>query len=150
MLIGESLYINNNTGFTMRYTDRSITDFTDLFAKDGTIQAFFCCKFCLAFWRNFTDKNISCSYFGTNADNTILIKIAQRIITDVGDFTGDFLSAELGIAGFALILFNMNGCVYILADKSLIYKNSILVVVTFPCHESDQYIFTESKLPVLC
>ena len=44
----------------------------------------------------------------------------------------------------------MDRCIYIVLNKALGKQNSILVVVTFPCHEADQRVLAESKLSVAC
>ena len=43
----------------------------------------------------------------------------------------------------------MDGCVNIITYHTLVDKNGVLVVVTFPGHESDEYVLTESKFTVL-
>ena len=41
----------------------------------------------------------------------------------------------------------MNGSVYVFHDKPLTQQNGILIIISFPCHETDQRILTKSKLP---
>ncbi len=42
----------------------------------------------------------------------------------------------------------MNGCEYVLPDKSFVQENGILVVVSFPCHKTDKRIFAKRDLSV--
>ena len=48
------------------------------------------------------------------------------------------------------MLFDMDRCINIISYDSLIYENSVLVVITFPCCESDENVTSESKLTVVC
>ena len=47
------------------------------------------------------------------------------------------------------MLFDMDGCVNIISYDSFIYEYSVLVVITFPCGESDENVTSESKLTVV-
>ena len=139
----ECLYIDDNSGFTVRNTYGRITDFADLLIEDGTIQAFFSRKLRFSLRSDFSYKNISGSDFGSYANDPVFVDITKGVIADIRNLTGDFFGTELRIAGFALVLFNMNRSVYIIPDELFVNKDSILVVVAFPCHKSDQNILTE-------
>ena len=40
----------------------------------------------------------------------------------------------------------MDGCEHVLADKALVQKNGVLVVVAFPRHEADEHVLAERDL----
>ena len=132
----------------MRYFQRSISYFTSFFSKDCTKKSFLCCQFCLSLRSNFADKNISCTNLSTDTDNTSLIQIFQCIITYAWNITCNFFWSELCITGFCFIFFDMNRCVNIILYKTFTKKYSILVVVTFPGHKSDQRVLTKSHLTI--
>ena len=144
------LGIYDNTVFTMRYFQRSITYFTCFLTEDCTEKSLFCSKLCLSLRSNLTNKDITGTNFCTDTDDTTFIKILQCVIADTRNITCDLFRSEFGITGFCLIFFNMNRCVNIVHNKSFAKKYSILVVVAFPCHKSDQRVLTKSKLSVCC
>ena len=111
--------IYNDTVFTMRYFQRSISYFTSFFSKDCTKKSFLCCQFCLSLRSNFADKNISCTNLSTDTDNTSLIQIFQCIITYAWNITCNFFWSELCITGFCFIFFDMNRCVNVILYQTL-------------------------------
>ena len=86
----------------------------------------------------------------TDVDDTILVKILEHILTNVGDITGNFFGSELGVSCFDFVLFYMDRCVNIFTNDFFTDKNSILVVVTFPGHKADESILTKGDFAVLC
>ena len=132
----------------MRYFQRSITYFTCFLTKDCTEKSLFCCKLCLSLRSNFTNKDITGTYFRTDTDNTTLIQILQCFISYTRNITCDLFRSQLGITGFTFIFFHMDRCINIIHNQSFAQKYSILVVVTFPGHESDQRVLTKGKLAI--
>ena len=103
----------------MRYFQRCISDITCCLTEDCTKQSLLGCQLCLSLRSNFTNKNISGTNLSTDADNSSVIQILKRIITDTRDITSDFLWSKLGVTGFCLIFLNMDRCIYIILNKSL-------------------------------
>ena len=58
--------------------------------------------------------------------------------------------SKFRITGLCLVLFDVNRGVHIFLYQTLAQQDSILVVITFPGHKSDQRIFTECHLSALC
>ena len=48
------------------------------------------------------------------------------------------------------MLLNVERCEYVVHEQSLVEDDSVLVVVTFPSHESDQEILSEGDLAHAC
>ena len=46
---------------------------------------------------------------GADADDAALVEVFESVVADAGDIAGDLLGPELGVAGVALILFDMDG-----------------------------------------
>ena len=61
------------------------------------------------FGRYLADQNVAGVHLRTDADDTVLVQILQRVVADVRDVAGDFLRPQLGVAGLALEFFNVNG-----------------------------------------
>ena len=102
----------------MRYFQRSISDFTCLFTENSAEQTLFCCQFGLSLRGYLTYKDISCTHFCADADDTSLIQVLQRVIAYARDIAGDLFRPKLGIAGLRLIFFNVYGCVNIILYQS--------------------------------
>ena len=138
--------IYDNTKFTMRNTQRRISYFTCFFTEDCAKKSFLGGQLGFSLWCYFSDKNIAGTNLCTDADDTLLIQIFERIIADTRHVAGNLFRSEFGISGFGFVFCNMNGSIYIFLYQSFTKKNGVLVVVTFPCHKSDQRILTKSDL----
>ena len=134
----------------MRYFKRSISYFTGFLTEDRTKQSFFSCKFCLSLRSNLTYQDISGADFCSDTDDSSFIQILQCIITNTWNVACDLFWSKLCITCFCFIFFNMNRSIYIILHQSFTKQNSILVVVTFPCHESDQRVLSKSKFTIRC
>ena len=134
----------------MRHFQGGVTDFSGFLTKDRTEQALLSRQFCLALRCDAADKNVTRTHFRTDADDTAVIQIFQRIFADARDIIGDLLGTELGVTRFCLIFFDMNRSVNIILNQTLTDQNGILVVVTFPCHETDERVLSECHLAAAC
>ena len=85
-------------------------------------------------------------YLGTNADHSVGPKILQGLFTDIGNVTGDFLRAELGIARSDLKFIDVNGGIDVLLDDALGNEDRVLEIVSIPRHESDQHVASQRQL----
>ena len=74
-------YFNSDydTIFAVRNLKRCISYFSCFLTKDSSKKSLLSCKFCLSLRSNLTYKNISGTNLSTDADNTIFIKILDRV-----------------------------------------------------------------------
>ena len=121
-----------------------------LLTEDGTKKSLLCCQLSLSLWSNLSNEDITGTNLCADSDDTILIKILEDIIWQTCKISCDLLLTKLGITSLTLVFLYMNWCVYIILYKSLAEKNRILVVVTFPCHETDQWVLTKCDLSARC
>ena len=142
------LGIHNNSVRSMRNLQRCITNLTRLLTENCAKQSLLSSKLCLSLRSNFTYQNITSTNFCTDADDTSLIQILQRIVTDTRNISCDLFRSQFGVTRFYLVLFNMNRCIDIILYQTLGKQNSILVVITFPGHESDQWVLTKCQLTI--
>src|SRR5262249_11393045 len=70
-----------------------------LLAEDGAQEALLRGEFGFGLRRDLADENVARLHFRADTDDTIRAEIAQRFFRDVRDVAGDFLGAELGVAG---------------------------------------------------
>ena len=112
-------------------------------------KTFFRCQFRYTLRRNFTDEDIAVLDFRTDADDSAIVEVFQGIITDVRNITCDFFRSEFRITRLTFVFFDVDRCVDVVFDKTLTHDDSILIVVTIPCHETDEYVATKRKFPTV-
>ena len=105
---GKHFDTDDNTGFTVGHTQRTVPFLTGLFVKYGTYKTFFRRQLGFTLRCNFSYKDITGAYFRTDPDDTALIQVFARRFRNVGDVPGDLFRSQLGVAGITVIFFNMN------------------------------------------
>ena len=93
---------------SVRDAQGCIADFTGFFAENGAQKFLFGAVIRLALRRNFTDEDIAGVDLSSDADDAVLIKVAQSVLTDVGNVAGDLFRSEFCVARVVLVLFNVN------------------------------------------
>ena len=114
-----------------------VTHFPCLLTEDGAQQPLFSSQLRLSLRGHLTHQDIPCADLGPDADDSALVQVLKGIFTNAGNIPGDFFRSQLGVTGFCLVFLNVDRCIYIFLNKAFRKKDSILVVVTFPGHESD-------------
>ena len=132
----------------MLNTKGSISNFSCFFTKDSTKKSFFWAKFCFALRRNFTNQDVPWSYFSTNSNNTIFVKVLKCFFAKVWNIASDLFVTKFCCSTFEFFNFKTDRSVNIFFNKSFINNDSVFEVVTFPVHISDKDIFTESKFAI--
>ena len=126
----------------MWHFQRSITNFSCFLTEDCTKQSFLSSKLCLSLRSNFTNQNITGTNLCTDTDNAVLVKVFERVVADTRYITGDLFVTKLGVSRLCIVLIDMNRCINIILNQSLTKQYGILVVITFPSHETDQWVLT--------
>ena len=147
---GKHTGIYYDTIFTVRHFQGSIPYLSRLLAKNSSQQPLFGRQLCLAFRCNLTYQDISGTHFRANADDTTVIQVFKRIISNARHISGNLLRPQLRIPRLSLILFNMNRRINIVHNQPFTQQYGILVVVTFPCHKANQRILSKSDLAIRC
>ena len=83
---------------------------------------------------------------GADADDAGLVEVAQRLLADVRDVAGDLFLAELGVAGDALELLDVDRGEDVVLDDALGDQDRVLEVVAVPRHERDEHVLAERQL----
>ena len=146
----EYLGIDNDAVLAVRDLEGSIADLSGFLAEDRAKQFLLCCQFSLSLRSYLADKDITCADFRADADDSHLIQVFKSFLAYAGNVSCYLFSTELGISGFTVILLDVNRGVYIISYETLAQKNSILVVVTFPGHETDKRVGTKCQLTMVC
>ena len=145
---GEYLDIHDDAIFAVRYLQGGIPHLSGLLSEDGAKQPFLGNQFGLALGRNLAHQDIAGAHLGADADDAVLIQIGQSVLRNVGNIPGNLLRSQLGVSGFDLVLFNMNGGIGVLTNDLFVDEHRILVVVTFPGHKADEHILAQADLTV--
>ena len=145
---GKYFNVNNNTVFAVRDTHWCISNLSCLFAKDSSQKSFLGCKLCFTLRCNFADKNIAWMNLSTDTDNTVFVKVTKSILTNVRNISCYFFRTEFCITSLYLMLNNVDWGINVVSYNLFINKNSILIVITFPCHKADKGILTKWNFTV--
>ena len=108
VLSAEYLNVYDDTGFTVRNSQRCISYFFGLLSKNSTEHPDFCGEIGFALRRQLSDQNVGGLHAGTYANDTFFIQFLQHIFADVRDIPGDFFRTQLGLSRFALVFLNMD------------------------------------------
>ena len=113
----------------------------DVFAgsSEYSVQEFFLrCQFCLALGYDLTYEDItrtnSCSF----ADYSVFIKVSQRLFADIWNITGEFFSAEAGLANFSSKFVDVYAGKAIVLAEFFTDNNGVLKVKAVKRDESDK------------
>ena len=75
-----------------------------------------------------------------------LVEVFEGFLADVRDVPGDLFLAELGVAGDALELLDVNRGEHVVLGDALGDEDRVLEVVTLPGHERDEHVLAEREL----
>ncbi len=108
---GENTDIDNFTGFTMRHTQRCITDFPFFITENSAQEPFFRSQFRFSLWRDLAYQDIPGEYVGTDHDDAVFVKVLRAVFADIRYFAGNFFRSQFRIAGIAFVFFDVDGCI---------------------------------------
>src|SRR5215470_9393704 len=129
-----------------RHPQRGIADIGGLFAEDGAQEFFLGRHRAFTLRRYLANQDVAGVNFGADVHDAGFIEILQRLFGDVWNIAGDFLGAELGVAGHHLEFLDVNRGEYVVLDDALGKQNRVLEVVAVPGHEGDEDIAPERQL----
>ena len=144
---GKDLGINDHTFYPRRHSQGGILDITGLFAKDGAQELFLRRKHGFTLGGDLAHQHIARLHLSTDADDARIIKVAQPFLTNVGNISGDFFLAQLGVAGHGLENLNVYRSKGVFFEEALIDENRVLEVVAAPRHEGHGHILAQSQFP---
>ena len=75
-----------------------------------------------------------------DADDAVLVEVAQGLLGDVGDVAGELLAPELGLADLDLVFLDVDGGEGVVLDQPLGDEDGVLEVVAVEGHERDQHV----------
>ena len=84
----------------------------------------------------------------SDTDNTALIQILSGIFTYVRNVRSKLFHTSFRFTDFKRIFIDVYRCQYILTNNTFVQHYSILIIISFPRHESHFQILTQSQFPV--
>ncbi len=130
----------------MWHAQAGVFDLAGLFTKDRPQQSLFSCQLRFALGCDLAHQDVARLDLRADADDPVLVEVAQRVLADVGDVASDFLGAELGIARFDLVFFDVNGGKRVVADQLLAQQDGVFEVATLPAHEGHEDVLAKCQL----
>ena len=145
---GVKLAVNHDTRERGVGLQGSVLHVASLVTEDGAQQFFFGRGVALTLRRNLTNHDIARHDAGTDADDTILVKVLGSLFADIGNIVGEFLHTALGLAHFEGEFVHVNGSENIITNETFVEHDGVLVVVTLPRHVGHEKVATESELTI--
>ena len=145
-LAREDLGVDDGALDARRHAQRGVAHVAGLLAEDGAQQLLFRGELGLALGRDLADQDVARLDLGADADDARLVEVLERLLADVRDVAGDLFLAELGVAGDALELLDVDRGEEVVLDQALGDEDRVLEVVAAPRHERDDHVLAERQL----
>src|SRR5207247_1551120 len=121
-----------------RDLERGVAYLARLLLEDRANQLFLGRQLGLALGRHLADKQVAGADFGTDANDSAVVEVLERLLRAVRDVARDLLVAELRRAGVDLVLVNVNRRENVVLDEALGEHDRVLEVVALERHEGDE------------
>src|SRR6185436_8134514 len=112
-----------------RADEGGVADVAGLLAEDRAEQLLFGRELRLALRRDLADEDVARLHRRADPDDAALVEVGEIALADVRDVAGDFLRAELGVAGLDLELLDVDGGVGYLLPPPHRDEDRVLEVV---------------------
>src|SRR5438445_254752 len=103
----------------------------------------------LALGRDLAHEDVLRPDLGPDVHDPVLVEVGERLLAHVRDVAGDLLGPELGIAGLALVLLDVDGGELVVLDDAIAQDDGVLVVAALPGHERDEDVLAERELALV-
>ena len=143
---GEYVHVDHHARHAGRHLQAGVFHIAGFFAKNGTQQLFFRRQLGFTLGRDLADQHVARLDFRTDGNNAGGIQAPQLALCQVGDITGNFFRAELGIARHHRQFLDVNRGVAVFGDDFLVDQNRVFEVVAVPRHEGDQHVLAQRQL----
>ena len=95
VLTGHDPHIDDLSSFAVRHPEGGVFHVTGLLAEYRPQELLFGSQFGLALGRNLADEDVPGANLGPYADDALLVEVAERILSDVGDVARDLAGPSL-------------------------------------------------------
>ena len=104
----EDLDVDDLAALAVRHAQAGVLDLARLLAEDRAQQPLLGGQLGLALRRDLADQDVARPDLGADADDAVLVEVAQRILADVGDVARDLFGTQLGVARLDLVLLDVD------------------------------------------
>ena len=132
-----------------RHAQRRVAHVARLLAEDRAQQLLFRRQLGLALRRDLADEDVARLHLGADAHDARLVEVLEGLLADVRDVARDLFLAELGVAGDALELLDVDRGEDVVLDQALGDEDRVFEVVAAPRHERDHHVLAERQLALL-
>ena len=146
---GEHLDVDDLAALAVRHLQDGVADLAGLLAEDGPQQALLGRQLGLALRGDLADQHVAGADLGTDADDAAVVEVAEDVVAEVRDVTGDLLRTELGVAGIDLVLVDVDRRQHVVLDQALAEDDGVLEVVALPRHQRDEQVLAERQFAVI-
>jgi hypothetical protein len=143
---GEHLHVDDGAGHAGGQAQRGVLHVRGLLAEDRAQELLLRRQLGLALGRDLADQDVAVAHLGADVDDAGLVELGQRRLADVGDVAGDLLRPELGVAGQAGQLLDVDAGEAVLLHHALGDQDRVLEVVAVPGHEGDAQVLPQRQL----
>ena len=149
LLLGRDFDVHDDAVSAGGHFQRRVFDVGGFFTENGAQQTFFGRQFGFALGRDFADENVAGLDFRADADDAVGPEVLQRFVAEVRDVAGDFLGAELGVAGADFEFVDVNGGEHVVLDDAFADEDGVLEVISVPRHERAKNIAAQGQFSAL-
>jgi hypothetical protein len=125
---------------------RAVAHVARLLAEDRAEELLLGRELGLALRRDLPDEDVARLHLGADAHDAGLVEVLEGLFAHVGDVAGDLFLAELGVAGDALELLDVDRGEDVLLGDALGDEDRVLEVVALPGHERDDDVRAQREL----
>src|SRR4051794_4289511 len=141
----ENAHFDDRALHSRRDAQGRVAHIARLLAEDRTQQFLFRRHRAFALRRDLAAQNVAGAHFRTDVDDARLVQILERLFRNVRDVAGDFLRAQLRIAGHHLELLDVDRREHVVLHDAFGEKDRVLEIVAVPGHERDQHVAAERE-----
>src|SRR5690606_13718420 len=139
-LSAEDLAVDHGADDAGRDPQLAVADVAGHLTEDRAQELLLGAELGLALARDLAHEEAAGPDCGADRDDPGFVEVAKGLLSDVRDVAGDLLLAELGVAGAALELLDVNRGVDVIAHEALADQDRVLEVELAPGHEGDQAV----------
>ncbi len=143
---GEEASLYDLAALAVGHAQRGVLHLARLLAEDRPQQLLLRRQLGLALGRDLADEDVAGLHLGADADDAVLVEVAEALLADVGDVAGDLLGPELGVAAFDLVLLDVDGGELVVLRDLLRDDDRVLEVVALPAHEGAEERLAQRQL----
>ena len=127
------------------HAEAGVLHLTGLLTEDASQQPLLGGRLALALEAGLTHQNVTGLDLGPDPDDAVLVKVAQGRLAQTRNITGDLLRPQLGVAGFDLILLDMDRCVEVLPNQAVGDADRVLEVEAVKGHDGDGDVLAQRQ-----